>query len=255
MEQKSIEIETGEGMMEAFAARPSSSGPHPVVVIFQDIWGVREELYGIARDVATAGYFCLVPDFYYRLDKVRFGVRDDDGRMVSLHLLPPDTQNEIIATGQRLSNEMVLADLEAIIGHLALSEPVDVSAMGGVGFCMGGRHVFFAAGHYPDNFRAVASLHGTDLVTEGPGCAHLLAARMSGALYCGYGELDRFSPPEVIAAIEAYCAPLAVDYSHSVHLGVDHGYALPDRDIHDAQATATDWAKIMIMFNRHLMAR
>lgn len=255
MQEKFVEIATAQGTMEAFVAQPSSNGPYPVVVLFQDIWGVREELYDVARDVATSGYFCLVPDFYYRLGKVRLAHRDDEGRMKSLHFLPEKTQNEIIAVGEQLSNDMVVADLEAIIGHLALSEPVDVSAMGGVGFCMGGRHVFFAAGCYPDNFRAVASLHGTDLVTDGPGSPHLLADQMQGALYCGYGELDRFSPPEVIAAIEAFCAPLAVEYTHSVHLGVDHGYALPDRDIHDAAATATDWAKIMIMFNRHLMAR
>ncbi len=255
MQQRTIEIAAPSGAMEAFAVEPAGLGPHPAVVVFQDIWGVREELCGVARDLAASGYFALVPDFYYRMGKVRFAYLDDDGRMISLHLLPEDTQREIVATGERLSDEMVVADLDAIISHLALTEPVDVSAMGGVGYCMGGRHVFFAAGHYPDNFRAVASLHGTSLVTDGPGSPHLLAARMTGGLYCGYGELDRFSPPEVIEAIGALCAPLEVEYTHSVHIGVDHGYALPDRDIHDAEATAGDWARIMTMFKTHLMGR
>ncbi len=255
MRERTIEITTGAGTMEAFAVEPPDLAPHPVVVVFQDIWGVRAELYGIARDIAAAGYFALVPDFYYRMGKVRFAYHDDDGRMISLHRLPEPTQREIIATGERLSDELVVADLDAIIGHLALTEPVDVSAMGGVGYCMGGRHVFHAAGHYPENFRAVASLHGTALVTDGPGSPHLLAARMGGGLYCGFGALDRFSPPEVIEAIGAFCAPLEVDYTHAVHTGVDHGYALPDRDIHDAQATAKDWAAIMAMFKTHLMGR
>ena len=255
MQEKVIEIATGNGTMEVFAVEPAVLGPHPAVVIFQDIWGVREELHGVARDIATAGYYALVPDFYYRMGKVRYAYHDDQGRMISLHYLPDDQRDEILATGERLSDEMVVADLDSIIEYLALTEPVDVSAMGGVGYCMGGRHVFHAAGHYPENFRAVASLHGTDLVTDGPGSPHLLAARMIGGLYCGYAELDRFSPPEVIAAIGELCGPLDVDYSHSVHIGVDHGYALPDRDIHDAKATATDWVKIMIMFKTHLMSR
>ena len=255
MREKIIEVATGEGTMEAFAVEPASAGPHPVVIVFQDIWGARAELRGIAREVAAAGYFALVPDFYYRTGRVRLARRDDDGRMISLHLLPERTQREIFAAGRRLSDEMVIADLDAIIGRLALAEPVDVSAMGGVGYCMGGRHVFHAAAHYPENFRAVASLHGTALVTDGPGSPHLLAARMRGGLYCGFGALDRFSPPEVIAAIAAVCAPLEVDYAHSVHVGADHGYALPDRDIHDARATAEDWAAIMAMFETHLGGR
>ena len=31
-----------------------------------DIWGIREELREIARRIATVGYACLLPDFYYR---------------------------------------------------------------------------------------------------------------------------------------------------------------------------------------------
>jgi carboxymethylenebutenolidase len=32
------------------------------VVVYMDVWGIREELYDIARRIATAGYYAVVPD-------------------------------------------------------------------------------------------------------------------------------------------------------------------------------------------------
>jgi carboxymethylenebutenolidase len=66
MQEQFVEIKTGEGVMEAFVTRPEENGPFPAVIIYMDIWGVREELYDIARRVGTVGYYCMVPDFYYR---------------------------------------------------------------------------------------------------------------------------------------------------------------------------------------------
>jgi carboxymethylenebutenolidase len=37
-----------------------------------------------------------------------------------------------------------------------------------------------------------------------------------------------------------------------VHPGARHGYALPDRDIHDHQAAERDWTEIFAMFRRQL---
>ena len=41
-------------------------------------------------------------------------------------------------------------------------------------------------------------------------------------------------------------------YHHEVHMGAEHGYALPNRDIHDKKATLRDWEIILAMFRRQL---
>jgi carboxymethylenebutenolidase len=56
MQEQFVEIKTGEGVMEAFVTHPEENGPFPTVIIYMDIWGVREELYDIARRVGTVGY-------------------------------------------------------------------------------------------------------------------------------------------------------------------------------------------------------
>ena len=66
------EIPTADGRMDAFVTHPEEGGPFPAVIVLMDIWGLREELFDVARRVATVGYHCTVPNFWYRRGKVRF---------------------------------------------------------------------------------------------------------------------------------------------------------------------------------------
>src|SRR6059036_1944633 len=75
MRERLLAIETPSGRMETFVTHPEQDGPFPPVIIYMDIWGVREELFEIARRVGTVGYYCLVPDLYYRQGKVRHEFR------------------------------------------------------------------------------------------------------------------------------------------------------------------------------------
>ena len=43
-----------------------------------------------------------------------------------------------------------------------------------------------------------------------------------------------------------------VTYFYELHLAAEHGYALPDRDIHDKRAANRDWEMIFAMFRRQL---
>ena len=46
-----------------------------------DAPGIREELRNMARRIARHGYFCLLPDMYYRLGHLRFDVHRRDDAM------------------------------------------------------------------------------------------------------------------------------------------------------------------------------
>jgi len=251
MIEKHVDIAMPAGRMDAFVAHPN--GPLcPAVIIFMDIWGLREELFGIARRVARAGYYCLLPNVYYRQGKVRFEYRNDKGEMRSLDRLPSDVQEVVLAPNRALTDAMVIADMRSLLDFLA-REPVRPGAKGALGYCMGGRHALCVAGHYPDEMRAVASLHGTRLVTDAADSTHRLADRFQGEVYCGFAERDTHAPPATIAALEAALKGRRnVQYHFQVHPGTEHGYALPDRDIHDRSATERDWVEIFAMFARQL---
>jgi carboxymethylenebutenolidase len=247
-----IEVATSDGPMDAYAARPDDGEPYPLVVVFMDIWGLREELFAIARRVAREGYFCMVPNLFYREGKFSFAPRNAEGRTLSFDLLPDDTQREMRSRAERLDRKTLRTDAAAIL-DFCRREPVHAGAAGSIGYCMGGREAFFAAQEFPDRFRATASLHGSRLATEAADSPHRLADRMRGEVYCGFAEFDRGAPPAVIAQIEeSLRRNRNVAITARVHPGARHGYALPDRDIHDHQAAETDWTEIFAMFRRQL---
>ncbi len=251
---KSIEIATADGVMDGYAAHPSGQGPFPLVVLFMDIWGLREELFAIARRVAGQGYYCMVPNLFYRKGKVRYECRGADGKMISFDKVSEELREEMRGHSAMLSRQTARTDIAAILAFCR-GEPVKDGPAGSVGFCMGGRVAFHAGQEFPDRFRATASLHGSSLVTDAPDSPHRMAHLMRGEVYCGYGALDHYSAPELLEAMAAAFAGRSdVVYRFNLHPGVHHGYALPDRDIHDHAATETDWREIFAMFGRVLGA-
>jgi len=146
----------------------------------------------------------------------------------------------------------VLEDTGSMLQYIDRGEPVRPKALGSIGYCMGGRHVFRVAGAFPDRFKASASLHGTELVTDRDDSPHRCAAKAEGELYCGFAEKDRFSPAPLITALEQSLKDSKVRYRYEVHEGADHGYALPDRDVFDKIAANRDWELIFAMFHRQI---
>ena len=161
------EIPTPDGRMDAFVTYPQDDGPFPSVVILMDIWGLREELFDIARRVAVVGYHCTVPNFYYRQGPVRFEFRDEQGRMKSFANISPEQQGSMRTQMALIKDEMAMADLRSVLEFLN-TQPVKAGPKGSIGYCLGGRYALQAAAYYPDDFRASVSLHGTRLVTDAP---------------------------------------------------------------------------------------
>lgn len=252
MRERLVEIATPDGRMETFITHPEQGGPFPAIVIYMDVWGVREELYDIARRVGTVGYYVMVPDFYYRQGRVRHEFRNERNEMISLAKLDAATRQAVSAAGQQLSNAMVVADTGAILDFLAAGEPARAGAMGSIGYCMGGRHVLCVAAAYPERFRASASLHGTRLVSDDPDSPHRLADRFRGELYCGFAEHDPYAPLPMVAQLGEILKACDVRYSYAIHPGAEHGYALPNRDIHDKTGANLDWEHIFAMFRREM---
>ncbi|MBI2713180.1 MAG: dienelactone hydrolase family protein [Rhizobiales bacterium] len=249
---KAVDIPTPDGTMDGYAAHPAGGAKFALVVLFMDVWGLREELYAIARRVAAQGYYCVVPNLFYREGKIRYERRNAAGKMVSFDALPAALQNEISSHARALNRQTARTDIAAIL-DFCRTEPVDAGAAGSVGFCMGGRIALHAGQEFPQRFCANASLHGTWLVTDAPDSPHRLAHRMRGEVYCGYGAHDRFGGPEVVSALaRAFASCADVSYRFNLHAGANHGYALPDRDVHDRAAVEADWREIFAMFGRQL---
>ncbi len=247
-----VEIPTADGRMDAFVCHPEADGPFPAVVVLMDIWGLREELFDVARRIAVVGYHCTVPNFWYRRGKVRYEFRDENGRMRSLNAIPKEVQDEMLANMNQVTDRMAMADIGSVLKFFE-GHPVRKGPKGTIGYCLGGRLSLAAAAAFPSEFRASASMHGTSMASDAPDSPHLSIGKMRGEIYCGMGERDRFTPPAVVETLaKLFKDQSNVKYRGKVHAGADHGYALPDRDVFDKAAANRDWEYIFAMFRRQL---
>lgn len=252
MQERIVQVPTADGSMETFITHPEQGGPFAAVALYMDVWGIREELYDIARRIATVGYCAAVPDLYYRQGRVRHAFHDANGRMISLHALPEADRAKVTAPLAQLSDTMVVQDTGSLIRYLDAEAPVRPGPMGSIGYCMGGRHVVSVAEAYPDRFRASAGLHPTSLISDRPDSPHLGLDKLRGELYCGFAETDPYAPRSMIQELGGMLTGCSVGYHHEIHQGTVHGYALPDRDIHHKAGANRDWELIFAMYRRQL---
>lgn len=249
-----VDVPAFDGRMPVFVCHPQDGAAFPAVILYMDMYGAREALYEIARHIAAVGYCCAVPDLYYRRGRVLYDFRDERNRVLSTHRLGPGVREAMIAEANKLTDAMVMDDTGALLAHLADYGRVARGAVGAVGYCIGGRFAILAAARFPERIVAAGSLHGTNLVTDRPDSPHRQVGRIRGEVYCGFGANDHYATPEILAALDAAFADAPARYQHAIHPDAGHGYALPDRDIYDAQAALRDWEMIFRMFNRQLRA-
>jgi carboxymethylenebutenolidase len=67
MKERFVNVTTADGGMPVCIAEPAGTGPFPAVVMYQNVGGLSQVLIELARRVAANGYYCALPDLYYRL--------------------------------------------------------------------------------------------------------------------------------------------------------------------------------------------
>jgi carboxymethylenebutenolidase len=63
-----LNISTPDGSFSCYVAHPSGAGPHPVIVVLQEIFGVNAGIRSIADDYAAKGYIAVAPDLFWRAE-------------------------------------------------------------------------------------------------------------------------------------------------------------------------------------------
>jgi carboxymethylenebutenolidase len=245
MAEKEIPIQTPDGTTKTFIATPDGGGPSPVILLYMDAPGIRDDLRDMARRVAKAGYYCVLPDFYYHFgDNVSFDVTK---------LAPgSDEMNRMFGTMQQLTDDMVISDTKAILDHVAEDDEAADGPKGCVGFCMGGRHALRVVSALPDEFAAGAGLHPSFLVTDAPDSPHLGCKDVAAELYLSYGEVDQVAPPATIPAVREELERHGVRVEFDVHAGADHGFMFPGSHAYSEEAAERSWERTLDLFGRTL---
>ncbi len=242
MIEKEVAITTKHGLMPTFAACPEGPGPYPGIIFYMDAPGIREELRNMARRIAKQGYFCLLPDMYYRLGTLRFDVPRRDDPMAAVFL----------AAMRSLTNAFVVDDTGALLAYLDAQEKAKPGPVGCVGHCMSGQYITTVSAHFPHRMAAAASLYGVGIVTDKPDSPHLLLDKIKGELYYAFAETDHAVPPHIPGELKAALDKTDVRHELKVFPGTQHGFCFPERPVYDTLAAEETWGKIFAMWDRNL---
>jgi carboxymethylenebutenolidase len=242
-----IDLQTTDGTMNCHMIWPDREGPHQAVIVYMPASGIRSELVDIAARIASAGFVAVLPNSFYRM--VRH-VDIDANRLGDDDYLP--VREFMIELAGNITNERVIHDTSVILDWLDTQPTIDASAVGGVGYCMGGRLVMAAAGAFPNRMIAAASLYGSGIVTDEPDSPHLRLHEFTGELYLGLADNDIYVTNEEMDALKAHMSTLDVNYSIELYPGTEHGFVFPERYCFSPEGSETHYERLAELFDRTL---
>lgn len=236
------EISTREGRLPTFIVRPDEGGPHPIVIIYMDALGIREELRDMSRRIASCGYYVMLPNLFYR-----WGGPSFDPKPLASGVVDP----LMIELNELLSMAMTAEDSASLLDHAAADGAARM-LVATIGYCMGGRHALAAAAAYPEKVAAFASLHGGRLVTDRADSPHLKIQSTRAEAYFGWADSDALAPIEHMRAVEAALTARGGRWRVELHRGALHGFTFPERHCYDKAAAERVWSRLFSMLARAL---
>jgi carboxymethylenebutenolidase len=239
MKEFQVDVKTPDGFMDCFVCHPENDAA-PAVILYMDVPGIREELREMSRHIAAQGYVAILPDLYYRDGTVRFDLSKGEEEL-----------QKMFAMGSKLTVDMVSRDTQGLVEYCRASDFI-TDKIGCIGYCMSGQFVVAAAGHYPDDIKAAASLYGVRIVTDQPNSPHLLAEKMQAELYLGFAAHDPYVEDNVIPDLTAALDANNVTYTCEVHPETEHGFCFKQRPAYHEAAAEKVWDTVFDLYQRTL---
>lgn len=240
-----VEIETPDGMANAYFAHPSS-GAHAAVLIWPDIVGLRPAFKMMAKRLASDGYAALVVNPYYRQVKETLVEPGQTFR-------DPAVREKIIPYRRAMTEAHNRIDANAYVDWLDAQDAVDTArGIGTTGYCMGGPITMFTAHERADRIRAGASFHGGGLATDKENSPHLLLPEMKADYLIAIAENDDARSPEDKVVLKEAFAATELSAEIEVYEGTQHGWCPPDSAVYNEAMANKAWARKLALFKKAL---
>jgi carboxymethylenebutenolidase len=215
--------------MPAYVARPAQPGAHPGLLVLQEAFGVNAHIRDVAERFAREGYTAIAPALFHRTDP-HFEGSYTDFAAVMPHM-------------QALTDEGQSADLQAAYGWLTSGEGGGASAVGSIGYCMGGRASFLADTLLP--LQASVSYYGGGIApSPQPRYPALLdrAGSLHAPIMLIWGGKDSHIGAEQRRAVEDALNAVGKNYTQVVFSEADHGFFCNVRASYEPNAARQAWA-------------
>lgn len=240
MSRKQIDIATPDGIADSHVFVPEGRGPFPAVLFYMDGGGLRPDIHDMAQRLADNGYYVLLPNLFYRAGRA-------ETLDVQAAFADPERREQAMAMIMALTNTVLMRDTAAFFDFLSRQPEADARRIGCHGYCMGGKMALSAAGTFPERVVAAASFHGSQLATDAPDSAHLLAPKMRGKVYVAVAGIDPWLIPGETEKLRDALQAAKTDFVMEDYPGATHGFCVPG-PVYDRDAAERHWERLLTLY-------
>jgi carboxymethylenebutenolidase len=235
---RTLDLDTADGPMPLYEARPDGDARGAVIVV-QEAFGVNTYIEDVTRRFADAGYHSVAPHFFHRAGG---------------GTAPYDDFAKVIPLYERLDDDGILVDVDAAREHLHTAG-WDDSAVCTVGFCFGGRVTFLAS--LRRKLGAAVGFYGGGIVTQRfPQFPPLVdeVSKLQTPWLGLFGDRDQSIPVEDVEQLRdaLKSAPVTTEIVRYPEAG--HGFHCDQRDAYDETAAKDAWNRTLAWFETHIAA-
>ena len=230
-------IPTTDGKLPAYYARPAGSGPFPLILVNEEIFGVHEYIKDTCRRLAKAGYMAVATEYYARIGDL--SKMTDVGQIIQ----------DVIS---KAPDAQYMADLDSTAAWAA-ENGASPTRIGVMGFCRGGRQTWLYAEHSPHLKAAVAfygPVGGAPSPIQ-PKTAADLAAELKCPLLGLYGGQDQSIPVDSVRQAQAKAKAAGKTVEILIYPDAPHGFHADYRPSYRAADAANAWMRAMAWFQHY----
>lgn len=237
-----VTFTSGEGVIQAYLAKPQGDGPWPGIIVIHEAFGLVEHIRDVARRFAQLGYVALAPNLYSRVGAPNLA-----------------DMSAVMATMFSLPDAQVVQDLEYSAVFLR-RQPGSNGRVGCIGFCSGGRQTLLYACS-SDTVDAACDCWGgfitratpTERTTPARPVPVLdLVPQLGCPLFAAFGEEDHNPSPTDAQALTQKLKAAGKSGQVKVFSGAGHAFLADYRPTYREQPAFELWSDVVQFFNRHL---
>jgi carboxymethylenebutenolidase len=232
-----VKIPTADGDIPGYAARPDKSGPYPVILVVQEIFGLHEHIRDVCRRLAKLGYLAVAPALYARQGDVS-QMKDNHEILSKVVSKVPDAQ--------------VMSDLDSTLAWAEKSHG-DAQRAGITGFCWGGRIVWLYCAHNP-KLKAGVAWYGRVVGTPDalkPKNPIDIAGTLTVPVLGLYGAKDTGIPVDTLEAMKEALAHGRSGSELVLYPHAGHAFFADYRPSYNEEAANDGWHKLQAWFGNH----
>lgn len=245
VKESEVSLKTPDGTCDAYFVHPTT-GQHPAVLVWPDIFGLRPAFRQMGRRLAESGYSVLVVNPFYRKQKAPTAPEKADFNDAA-------TREAMMALAGSLNAGTHVTDAKAFVAWLDAQPSVDKKRkMGTTGYCMGGSITMRTAAALPDRIGAGASFHGGSLATDKPDSPHLLVPKMKAHYLFAIADNDDQKDPKSKDVLRETFAKAKLPAEIEVYAGAMHGWCPPDSRVYNEAQAEKAWSRMLALFKTAL---